>query len=85
MISNIGSTWCSLEEEHYLTLVDKDLASFSTERSVNKVLVFPPLCSRLRFLLHKVVEGLPGLESCSIGSEPNRRTVVYFEEITRKK
>ena len=83
MISNFGSSWCSLDEDHYLTLVGKDLASFSKGTSVNRVLIFPPLSSRYRFLLHKVVERLPELKSCSVGSEPYRRTVVYFEDIER--
>jgi predicted RNA-binding protein Jag len=79
-VSNFGSLWCS-SEDRYLTLVEKDLASFSRERSVNSVLIFPPLSPRFRFLIHKVVERWPELKSCSIGSEPKRRTVVYFEEI----
>jgi predicted RNA-binding protein Jag len=83
IVSYFGSLWCSLEEERYLTLVEKDLAGFSKEISVNRVLIFPPLSSRYRFLIHKVVERWPKLKSCSIGSEPIRRTVVYFEELAR--
>ena len=80
-VSNFGVLWCSSEEERYLTLVENDLTFFSKKRSVKRVLVFPPLSSKFRFFIHKVVERWPELKSCSIGSEPNRRTVVYFKQI----
>ena len=84
MVRNFGSSWCSVQEEHYLTLVENELARFSKERSVNSILVFPPLSSRFRFLTHKVVAQLPKLQSCSVGTEPKRRTVVYFKKIARQ-
>ena len=80
-VSNFGVLCCSSEEERYLTLVENDLTVFSKERSLNRVLIFPPLSSRSRFFIHKVVERWPELKSCSLGSEPNRRTVVYFKQI----
>ncbi|PIK48349.1 hypothetical protein BSL78_14798 [Apostichopus japonicus] len=40
------------------------------------VLIFPPVVSHYRFLIHKFVEDFPELTSFSIGVEDRRRTVV---------
>lgn len=48
------------------------------------VLLFPPLPSRLRFLIHKIAEGLPHLATFSVGENWWRRVVVCFSELRYK-
>lgn len=46
------------------------------ESALESVLVFPPVTSHYRFLIHKFVEDIPELTSFSIGAEDRRRTVI---------
>ena len=83
--SNFGGQWCTLEEERFLKLLEEDLTGFLNRGKFNRVLLFPPLSSKLRFILHKVVESYPTLGSHSVGKEPNRRAAVYFVKKSLKR
>lgn len=56
-----------------------DLTFFLQQANINRVLLFPPVESRYRFLIHKTVEDFPTLTSFSIGEGNGRQTVVCLE------
>lgn len=46
-----------------------------------RVLLFPPLPSRLRYLVHKHIEELPHLTTFSVGERESRRVVVCYADL----
>lgn len=59
-----------------MDIVIADLDHFLREATVKRVLLFPPVESRYRFLIHKTVEDFHSLASFSIGEGDSRQTVV---------
>lgn len=53
-----------------------ELETYQQKNSHKSVLLFPPLPSRLRYLIHKTIEDLPELTTFSIGESWCRRVVV---------
>ncbi|XP_069068763.1 R3H and coiled-coil domain-containing protein 1 [Pleurodeles waltl] len=68
------------EKEFYST-VTEELEQFLHEKNQKKVLLFPPLPNRLRFLTHRITENFDGLSSFSVGERLTRRTVVCHVDI----
>lgn len=68
------------EKEFYST-VTEELEQFLQEKNQKKVLLFPPLPNRLRFLTHRITENFDGLSSFSVGERLTRRTVVCHVDI----
>ncbi|XP_030058362.1 R3H and coiled-coil domain-containing protein 1 [Microcaecilia unicolor] len=65
----------SLENEFYSQVLE-DLERFRLEENQKKVLLFPPLTSRLRYITHRITETFNSLSSFSVGEGWKRRTVV---------
>ncbi|MBN3290045.1 R3HC1 protein, partial [Polypterus senegalus] len=59
----------------------EDLDNFMQEEDQKKVLLFPPLPNRLRYLIHRTTEKYEPLSTFSIGSDRSRRTVVCHSGI----
>ncbi|CAJ0956792.1 unnamed protein product [Ranitomeya imitator] len=71
------------EEHEFYTLVCAELDHFSQQGNQKAVLLFPPVSSRLRFLIHKLTEAYNTLASFSVGEGWQRRTVICQASIRR--
>nr|XP_040060857.1 R3H and coiled-coil domain-containing protein 1 [Gasterosteus aculeatus aculeatus]XP_040060858.1 R3H and coiled-coil domain-containing protein 1 [Gasterosteus aculeatus aculeatus]XP_040060859.1 R3H and coiled-coil domain-containing protein 1 [Gasterosteus aculeatus aculeatus]XP_040060860.1 R3H and coiled-coil domain-containing protein 1 [Gasterosteus aculeatus aculeatus] len=72
------------EEAAFLHQVNDELVTYQQENGDHRsVLLFPPLPSRLRYLIHRTLEDLPGLTTFSVGGSWCRRVVVCHSEIRR--
>uniref|UniRef100_A0A8C9RKL5 R3H domain and coiled-coil containing 1 n=1 Tax=Scleropages formosus TaxID=113540 RepID=A0A8C9RKL5_SCLFO len=76
-------------EGSYLPKQEDEFVDTTRERSpwlfplclYTSVLLFPPLPSRLRFLIHKAVEKYPPLSTFSVGEGWSRRVVVCYSHL----
>ncbi|KAF7208322.1 R3H and coiled-coil domain-containing protein 1 [Nothobranchius furzeri] len=64
------------QESQFQHLVMVDLVTYQQQNHSKSVLLFPPLSSRLRFLIHRTVEDIPDLTTFSVGEGSFRRVVV---------
>ncbi|XP_028261957.1 R3H and coiled-coil domain-containing protein 1 [Parambassis ranga] len=58
-----------------------DLETYQQKNDRKSVLLFPPLPSRLRYLIHKTIEEMPELTTFSVGESWCRRVVVCWSEL----
>ncbi|XP_055376844.1 dual specificity protein kinase pyk3 [Condylostylus longicornis] len=74
----------SLFDEEFVYNVRKDIQSYLKKyQSNNRVLIFPPVNNYRRFLIHRTCEEFSltyNLVTFSVGSGPERRTVVCYKE-----
>ncbi|KAM9362225.1 R3H and coiled-coil domain-containing protein 1 [Symphorus nematophorus] len=69
------------QECKFLHLVKDELETYQQKRNRKRVLLFPPLPSRLRYLIHNHIEDLPELITFSVGESWCRRVVVCYSEL----
>ncbi|XP_063067172.1 R3H and coiled-coil domain-containing protein 1, partial [Engraulis encrasicolus] len=69
------------QENVFIHAVLDELDDFLQKDEPKSVLLFPPLPSRLRYLIHKSVESHPELSTFSVGEGWCRRVVVCFSHL----
>ncbi|KAK9529326.1 hypothetical protein VZT92_013428 [Zoarces viviparus] len=65
----------------FLHHVNDELETYQQKSNHKSVLLFPPLPSRLRYLIHRTIEDLPELTTFSVGDSWCRRVVVCHSEL----
>ncbi|CAL1608614.1 unnamed protein product [Knipowitschia caucasica] len=65
-----------VEENEFVLLVLEELEALDQKDHADRLLLFPPLPSRLRYLTHRTVEECPQLCSFSVGEGVLRRVLV---------
>uniref|UniRef100_A0A667XY33 R3H domain-containing protein n=1 Tax=Myripristis murdjan TaxID=586833 RepID=A0A667XY33_9TELE len=68
------------QESEFVHLVLDELAEYQHKSNHKSVLLFPPLPSRLRYLIHRTTEDMPNLTTFSIGESFCRRVVVCYSD-----
>lgn len=69
------------QENEFLHLVMEELETYEQRSNRKSVLLFPPLPSRLRYLIHRTIEDLPQFTTFSVGESWCRRVVVCYSEL----
>lgn len=62
-----------------------ELETYQKKSNRKSVLLFPPLPSRLRYLIHKATEDLPEFTTFSVGENGHRRVVVCHSELRNER